>query len=181
MKAKVDAIHPGFGFLSENEHFANAVISNNIHWIGPKPETIKSMGNKDIARDLASKSNVPICPGIDNVLSLDKSELKNQCDNIGYPILVKASAGGGGIGMNVVNNFNDLESAIEKTSTLAKKAFGDGSIFLEKFITNARHIEIQIFGFGQQDLFICTKEIVRCKEDIKKSLKNRPLLILTDL
>lgn len=137
LKAKVDAIHPGFGFLSENEHFANAVISNNIHWIGPKPKTIKSMGNKDIARDLALKSNVPICPGIDNVLSLDKSELKNQCDNIGYPILVKASAGGGGIGMNVVNNFNDLESAIEKTSTLAKKAFGDGSIFLEKFITNA--------------------------------------------
>ena len=150
LKAKVDAIHPGFGFLSENEHFANDVISNNIRWIGPKPETIKSMGNKDIARDLASKSNVPICPGIDNVLSLDKSELKNQCDNIGYPILVKASAGGGGIGMNVVNNFNDLESAIEKTSTLAKKAFGDGSIFLEKFITNARHIEIQVFGFGQQ-------------------------------
>lgn len=149
LKNNVDAIHPGFGFLSENETFASEVIKNKILWVGPKPETIKSMGNKDIARELAEKSNVPICPGIDNIFSLSQEDLQRRCESIGYPILVKASAGGGGIGMNVVNNFLELESAIEKTSSLAQKAFGDGSIFLEKFITNARHIEIQIFGFGK--------------------------------
>ena len=95
LKNKVDAIHPGFGFLSENETFATEVIKNKILWVGPRPETIKSMGNKDIARDLAEKSNVPICPGIDNVFSLSQEDLQRRCESIGYPILVKASAGGG--------------------------------------------------------------------------------------
>ena len=150
MEAKVDAIHPGFGFLSENDQFAQKVIDNQIIWIGPKPETIRSMGNKDVARDLALKSNVPICPGLNEIDKLSKQHLKTECEKIGFPILVKSSAGGGGIGMNIVSNYEDLEKAIEKTSTLAKKAFGDGSIFLEKFITNARHIEIQVFGFGKK-------------------------------
>jgi 3-methylcrotonyl-CoA carboxylase alpha subunit len=108
------------------------------------------MGNKDVARDLALKSNVPICPGINQISNLNSENLKIECEKIGYPILVKSSAGGGGIGMNVVNNYADLEKAIEKTTTLAQKAFGDGSVFLEKFITNARHIEIQVFGFGKK-------------------------------
>ena len=150
LKAKVDGIHPGFGFLSENDQFAQKVIDHQIIWIGPKPETIRSMGNKDVARDLALKSKVPICPGLNEIDKLSKQDLKTECEKIGFPILVKSSAGGGGIGMNVVTNFNDLEKAIEKTTTLAKKAFGDGSIFLEKFITNARHIEVQIFGFGKK-------------------------------
>lgn len=148
LEANVDAIHPGFGFLSENDRFAQEVIDNQIVWIGPKPETIRSMGNKDIARDLALKSNVPICPGINEISNLSSEDLKIECQKIGYPILVKSSAGGGGIGMNVVNTYEDLEKAIEKTTSLAEKAFGDGSVFLEKFITNARHIEIQVFGFG---------------------------------
>tara|TARA_B100000965_G_scaffold39273_2_gene28896 strand:+ start:983 stop:2491 length:1509 start_codon:yes stop_codon:yes gene_type:complete len=149
LKAKVDAIHPGFGFLSENDQFAQKIIDSQIVWIGPKPETIRSMGNKDIARNLALKSNVPICPGINEIANLTNEQLKKECEKIGFPILVKSSAGGGGIGMNVVNSFSDLEKAIDKTSNLAKKAFGDGSVFLEKFITNARHIEIQVFGFGK--------------------------------
>ncbi len=150
IEAKVDAIHPGFGFLSENDQFAQKVIDNQIIWIGPKPETIRSMGNKDVARDLALKSNVPICPGINEIDKLSKQHLKIECEKIGFPILVKSSAGGGGIGMNIVSNYDDLEKAIEKTTTLAKKAFGDGSFFIEKFITNARHIEIQVFGFGEK-------------------------------
>ena len=149
-ETKADAVHPGFGFLSENDSFAQEVIDNQITWIGPKPETIRSMGNKDVARDLALKSNVPICPGINQISNLSSENLKIECEKIGYPILVKSSAGGGGIGMNVVNNYADLEKAIEKTTTLAQKAFGDGSVFLEKFITNARHIEIQVFGFGKK-------------------------------
>ena len=149
-KTNSDAIHPGFGFLSENADFAEKVIQNQITWIGPKPKNIKEMGNKTKALELAKKANVPVSPSINNPLSLNEEDLKKQCEKIQYPILVKASAGGGGIGMSVAHNFSELKKTMEKTSNLATKAFGDGTIFLEKFITNARHIEIQIFGFGKQ-------------------------------
>ena len=149
LKLKADAIHPGYGFLAENDKFAQQVIDAGIVWIGPKPNTIVSMGNKDIARDLALKSNLPICPGLNNK-DLQKDDLEKKCNEIGFPILIKASAGGGGIGMQIVKNYNELVKSIEKTKNLAKKAFGNSDIFLEKFIKNARHIEIQIFGFGEK-------------------------------
>ncbi len=148
-KVKADAIHPGYGFLAENDQFAQKVIDAGIVWIGPKPNTIVSMGNKDIARDLALKSNLPICPGLNNK-DLKKDDLEKKCNEIGFPILVKASAGGGGIGMQIVNNYSELVKSVEKTKNLAKKAFGNSDVFLEKFIKNARHIEIQIFGFGEK-------------------------------
>jgi len=149
LKLKADAIHPGYGFLAENDKFAQQVIDAGIVWIGPKPNTIVSMGNKDIARDLALKNNLPICPGLNNK-DLQKDDLEKKCNEIGFPILIKASAGGGGIGMQIVKNYNELVKSIEKTKNLAKKAFGNSDIFLEKFIKNARHIEIQIFGFGEK-------------------------------
>jgi len=148
-KVKADAIHPGYGFLAENDQFAQKVIDAGIVWIGPKPNTIVSMGNKDIARDLALKSNLPICPGLKNK-DLEKDDLEKECNEIGFPILVKASTGGGGIGMQIVNNYSELVKSVEKTKNLAKKAFGNSDVFLEKFIKNARHIEIQIFGFGEK-------------------------------
>jgi len=148
-KAKADAIHPGYGFLAENDQFAQKVMDAGIVWIGPKPNTIVSMGNKDIARDLALKNNLPICPGLNNK-NLEKDDLEKKCNEIGFPILIKASAGGGGIGMQIVNNYSELVKSIEKTKNLAKKAFGNSDVFLEKFIKNARHIEIQIFGFGEK-------------------------------
>ena len=148
-KVKADAIHPGYGFLAENDQFAQQVIDAGIVWIGPKPNTIVSMGNKDIARNLALKSNLPICPGLNNK-DLEKDDLEKKCNEIGFPILIKASAGGGGIGMQIVNNYSELVKSIEKTKNLAKKAFGNSDVFLEKFIKNARHIEIQIFGFGEK-------------------------------
>ena len=107
------------------------------------------MGNKDIARNLALKNNLPICPGLNNK-DLEKDDLEKKCNEIGFPILIKASAGGGGIGMQIVNNYSELVKSIEKTKNLAKKAFGNSDVFLEKFIKNARHIEIQIFGFGEK-------------------------------
>ncbi len=149
LKSKADAIHPGYGFLSENAEFAQNVIDSGLVWIGPKPNSITSMGNKDVARELAIKSNLPICPGLKND-ELDSNDLEKKCIDIGYPILIKASAGGGGIGMQIVNNFNELKSAIEKTKNLANKAFGNSDIFLEKFIRNSRHIEIQVFGYGEK-------------------------------
>ena len=148
LKTKADAIHPGYGFLSENAEFAQNVIDAGLIWIGPKPDTIISMGNKDIARERAIKSDLPICPGLKNN-ELSSDNLEKKCLDIGYPILIKASAGGGGIGMQIVNNFNELKAAIDKTKNLAKKAFGNSDIFLEKFIRNSRHIEIQVFGYGE--------------------------------
>ena len=96
MKSKADAIHPGYGFLAENDQFARQVINSGIVWIGPKPETIASMGNKDVARELAIKSDLPICPGL-NKNEIDSESLEKRCNDIGYPILVKASAGGGAV------------------------------------------------------------------------------------
>ena len=150
LSSKADAIHPGYGFLSENAEFAQSVMDSGITWIGPKPNNIPSMGNKDIARELAIKSNLPICPGLKND-EIESSDLEKKCMEIGYPILIKASAGGGGIGMQIVNNFNELKTAVDKTKNLAKKAFGNSDIFLEKFIRNSRHIEIQIFGYGERN------------------------------
>lgn len=151
-KLNADAIHPGYGFMAENAEFAQDVIDSGITWIGPKPNTIISMGNKDIARELAIKNNLPICPGLNNS-ELDDADLEKKCNEIGYPILIKASAGGGGIGMQIANNYEQLIQSIEKTKNLAKKAFGNSDIFLEKFISNARHIEIQVFGFGEKKSF----------------------------
>ena len=148
-KLNADAIHPGYGFMAENAKFAQNVIDSGIIWIGPKPSTIISMGNKDVARDLAIKNNLPICPGLKDE-DLKKDDLEKKCNEIGYPILIKASAGGGGIGMRIANNYEELIQSIEKTKNLAKKAFGNSDIFLEKFISNARHIEIQVFGLGEK-------------------------------
>ena len=148
-KLNADAIHPGYGFMAENAEFAQKVIDSGIIWIGPKPNTIISMGNKDMARELAIRNNLPICPGLNNE-ELKKDGLEKKCNEIGFPILIKASAGGGGIGMQIANNYEQLVQSIEKTKNLAKKAFGNSDIFLEKFISNARHIEIQVFGLGEK-------------------------------
>ena len=148
-KLSVDAIHPGYGFMAENAEFAKKIINSGIIWIGPTPSTILSMGNKDIARELAIKNDLPICPGLKND-ELDSEDLEDKCNKIGFPILIKASAGGGGIGMQIANNYEQLVQSIEKTKNLAQKAFGNSDIFLEKFISNARHIEIQVFGLGDK-------------------------------
>ena len=148
LKTNADAIHPGYGFLAENNQFAKKIIDSDIVWIGPPPETIISMGNKETARALAAESGVPICPGI-NQNELEEG-LEEKCKTIGFPILVKASAGGGGIGMQIAKDYNQLKEVIEKTKNLAEKAFGNSDIFLEKYIANARHIEIQIFGYGEK-------------------------------
>ena len=149
LKTNVDAIHPGYGFLAENDQFAKKIIDSDLVWIGPTPETIISMGNKETARILAVESGVPICPGI-NQNELEEKDLEEKCKTIGFPILVKASAGGGGIGMQIAKDYNQLKEVIEKTKNLAGKAFGNSDIFLEKYIANARHIEIQIFGYGEK-------------------------------
>ncbi|MGB0714320.1 MAG: acetyl-CoA carboxylase biotin carboxylase subunit [Phycisphaerae bacterium] len=141
-----DAIHPGYGFLSENAAFAQACQDAGITFIGPEPRVIKAMGDKIEAKSIMQQAGVPTVPGWsgDHGASLDV--IRKAADEIGYPLLVKAAAGGGGKGMRVVDQASDLDASVEAAGREAKAAFGDARIFLEKFIRNPRHIEFQIFG-----------------------------------
>jgi 3-methylcrotonyl-CoA carboxylase alpha subunit len=147
-ETKADAIHPGYGFLSENAGFAEAVTAAGLVWIGPQPDVILAMGDKQRARDLASAAGVPVVPGSGRFAEGETDGLAEAAARVGYPLLVKASAGGGGIGMRRVDNEADLLKTVAATQSMAGKSFGDGSIFLERFVPKARHIEIQVFGFG---------------------------------
>jgi 3-methylcrotonyl-CoA carboxylase alpha subunit len=143
-----DAIHPGYGFLSENAAFAKAVADAGLVWIGPQPEVILAMGDKQRARDLASAAGVPVVPGSGRFAEGETVGLIEAAARVGYPLLVKSSAGGGGIGMRRVDHEADLAKTVAATQSMAGKSFGDGSVFLERFVPKARHIEIQVFGFG---------------------------------
>ena len=136
-KTGADAIHPGYGFLSENSIFARKVIRNNIIWIGPTPHVIKVMGDKIKAKELAIKAKVP---------TLEKAESIKDSKQLGFPLLIKAAAGGGGKGMRIVNNKNELKDAVAAAKREAKTGFDDERVFIEKYIKKSRHIEIQILG-----------------------------------
>jgi acetyl-CoA carboxylase biotin carboxylase subunit len=140
-----DGIHPGFGFLSENAKFARICKSCGIHFIGPKAKMIEQMGDKAKARELMIKAGVPVVPGSDGVLK-DVEEVRKTAKQIGYPVILKAVAGGGGRGMRIVHKEEELEKAFHTASNEAKGAFGDGSMYMEKYITSPRHIEFQILG-----------------------------------
>ena len=142
------AIHPGYGFLAENADFAIRVKKAGLIWVGPSPGDITAMGDKQRARALAEAAGVPVSPGSQRLLTGDFAGLEGAASSIGYPLLVKASAGGGGIGMRLVEEVGQLIDVATATATMAERAFGDGTIYLEKYIANARHIEIQIFGYG---------------------------------
>ena len=141
----VDGIHPGYGFLSENDAFAKKVTDNGITFIGPKPKSITVMGSKLAAKEAVKHYNIPMVPGIEEAIT-DIDKAKKIADGIGYPILIKASAGGGGKGMRVVNQASDFESQMNRAISEAVSAFGDGSVFIEKYVASPRHIEIQVLA-----------------------------------
>jgi acetyl/propionyl-CoA carboxylase alpha subunit len=147
-RSGADAVHPGYGFLSENAGFAEAVGAAGLTWIGPSPQSIRDMGDKQRARELAQASGVPVLPGSPRFHFGALDGLDAAGEAIGYPLLVKAAAGGGGIGMRRVDSPDQLRGAAEATQSMAQKAFGDGTIYLERYIERARHVEIQVFGFG---------------------------------
>ena len=146
--SKADAIHPGYGFLAENADFAEDVEAADLIWIGPRAQTIRQMGDKNAARKMAQAAGVPVLPGSERVAVSDFDALTHAGERIGYPLLIKAAAGGGGIGMRLVQSPEQLSDVAQATSVLAERAFGDGGIFLERFVANARHVEVQVFGFG---------------------------------
>ena len=146
--AQADSIHPGYGFLAENPRFAERVLADGLIWIGPRPKTIEDMGDKERARLLAKAAGVPVLPGSPRFGPHDVSGLEQEAERVGYPLLVKAAAGGGGIGMQRVDGPEKLAGVVDSTQKMAERAFGDGTVYLERLVPKARHIEIQVFGFG---------------------------------
>jgi len=142
---QAQAIHPGFGFLAENSIFAGMCAECNIKFIGPSADVIDAMGNKSNARELMIKAGVPVIPGSDGVVE-NAEQAKEVAKRLGYPVMVKASAGGGGKGIRIVRDESELENAYESAKSETKAAFGDDTMYMEKVIENARHIEIQILG-----------------------------------
>jgi len=139
-----DAIHPGYGFLAENAAFAKAVTDAGIKFIGPSSEAIEKLGDKSAARRLAVEANVPVVPGSDNVSSAD--EAVATVEEIGYPVMIKAAAGGGGRGIRVAENEEELREAVQAAKREAQSAFGDGTLYLEKFLAGPRHVEVQVMA-----------------------------------
>ncbi len=151
LAAGADAVHPGYGFLSENASFAAAVIDAGLTWVGPPPAAIEAMGSKLGARRIMGTAGVPVLPGAD-LTGVDDASLHALADEVGWPVLVKASAGGGGRGMRVVRHPEDLAGALVSARREATAAFGDGTVFLERYVDRPRHIEIQIFGDAHGDV-----------------------------
>ncbi|MFT3967722.1 MAG: acetyl-CoA carboxylase biotin carboxylase subunit [Sphingobium sp.] len=143
-----DAIHPGYGFLSENARFAEIVEAHGIIFVGPKPEHIRTMGDKVEAKRTAGALGLPLVPGTDGAIG-DVEEAKVIAGRIGYPVLVKAASGGGGRGMKVVPDESQFETLMKQAGSEAKAAFGDDTVYLEKYLGNPRHIEFQVFGDGK--------------------------------
>jgi len=146
-QAGAKAIHPGYGFLAENADFARAVTEAGLTWIGPSPECIDAMGSKINARNLMAAAGVPVAAGTTEPVS-DVDEAVRLAGGIGYPVMVKASAGGGGIGMSVAESEDDLRKAFDTARTRAERFFGDPAILLERYLPSARHVEVQILGLA---------------------------------
>lgn len=147
--AHVDAVHPGYGFLAENDEFADAIEQSGFAFIGPKGDTIRKMGNKVSAIKAMKAAGIPCIPGSNGELGSDEATNKSLAETIGYPIIIKAAGGGGGRGMRVVRHEQELINTIATTKTEAQAAFGNGSVYMEKFLENPRHIEIQVLADGQ--------------------------------
>jgi len=140
-----DAIHPGYGFLAENASFSEICTESNIKFIGPSPQMIRAMGDKAFAKDTMRKNGVPVIPGSDGLIP-DINEGKKIAEEIGYPVIIKASAGGGGKGMRIVWTDEEFEKAFQTAQTEAEASFGNPEVYLEKYIENPRHVEIQVLG-----------------------------------
>ncbi|MEM7539766.1 MAG: acetyl-CoA carboxylase biotin carboxylase subunit [Chloroflexota bacterium] len=173
-----DAVHPGYGFLSENANFAEAVQAAGLTFIGPNPEAIRIMGSKTAARTRMIAANVPVVPGYQE--DADDEALSNAAKPIGYPLLVKAAAGGGGKGMRVVREAEDLLSAIQSAQREAQNAFGNDTVFLEKLVENAHHIEFQIMGDQQGNIVHLFERECSIQRRHQKIIEETPSPILDD-
>ena len=173
-----DAIHPGYGFLSENAQFAEIVESHDIVWIGPKPEHIRTMGDKIEAKRSAGALGLPLVPGSDGAVS-EIGEAKAIAEAAGYPVIIKAASGGGGRGMKVCNGPDELETLIAQAGTEAKAAFGDATVYIEKYLGNPRHIEFQVFGDGNGTAIHLGERDCSLQRRHQKVLEEAPSPVIT--
>ena len=174
----VDAIHPGYGFLSENADFAEEAEKNNIIFIGPKSKAIKIMGSKLAAKDAVKQYNIPMVPGFDEAIT-DVEKAKVIAKEVGFPILIKASAGGGGKGMRVVESEADFESQMDRAISEAIAAFGDGSVFIEKYVGSPRHIEIQVMADSYGNVLYLFERECSIQRRHQKVIEEAPSSVLT--
>lgn len=178
LKLNVDAIHPGYGFLSENGDFAEKVEQSGITFIGPKSHAIRIMGSKLAAKDAVKKYNIPMVPGVDKAITNPK-EAAQIAKEIGFPILIKASAGGGGKGMRIVETENAIEEQMARAIGEATSAFGDGSVFVEKYITSPRHIEIQVLADSHGNIIHFFERECSVQRRHQKVIEEAPSSVLT--
>ena len=172
-----DAVHPGYGFLSENAGFAQAVVDAGIKWIGPSPEVIAMMGDKLSAKRIMQEADVPTLPAIELT---EETDLAAAAEEIGYPVLVKASAGGGGRGMRIVEAAQDLQAAVEGARREAGSSFGDDTVFLEKWLAVSRHVELQILGDQHGNLVHCFERECSIQRRHQKIIEEAPSPAVTD-
>lgn len=173
-----DGIHPGYGFLSENATFAQMVEDNGITFIGPKPHAIKVMGNKLAAKEAVRDYDIPMVPGIEEAIT-DVALAEKVAKEIGFPILIKASAGGGGKGMRVVENLKDLPEQMQRAISEAQAAFGDGSVFIEKYVGSPRHIEIQVLADTHDNIVHLFERECSVQRRHQKVVEEAPSAVLT--
>jgi propionyl-CoA carboxylase alpha chain len=174
----VDAIHPGYGFLSENATFSRKVSQAGLIFIGPSPESIETMGSKLSAKLAAKKYNIPLVPGTEEAIS-DIPAAKQRAAEIGYPVLIKASAGGGGKGMRLVHSEEEFEEQMNRAISEAQAAFGDGAVFIEKFVTAPRHIEIQVLGDKHGNIIHLFERECSIQRRHQKVVEEAPSSVLT--
>jgi acetyl-CoA carboxylase biotin carboxylase subunit len=176
--AHADAIHPGYGFLSENAQFAEIVELHNIIWIGPKPEHIRTMGDKVEAKRTAAKLGLPLVPGSDGPVETIE-EAKKIAAETGYPVIIKAASGGGGRGMKVVEAEGQLEALMMQAGSEAKAAFGDATVYIEKYLGDPRHIEFQVFGDGKGNAIHLGERDCSLQRRHQKVLEEAPSPVIT--
>ena len=179
LKTGADAIHPGYGFLSENAGFAKMVQAAGLIFIGPSPEAMEIMGNKLAAKAAALKYNIPMVPGTEEAIT-DIEEAKRRAVEVGFPILIKAAAGGGGKGMRIVNQVDDFEEQMQLAVSEATSAFGDGSVFIERYVSSPRHIEIQILGDTHGHIVHLFERECSIQRRHQKVIEEAPSSVLTE-
>jgi len=173
-----DALHPGYGFLSERAILPRLCAENGIEFVGPRPETIAALGDKIEARNLAAAAGVPLVPGSSDIAS--SADARREADRIGYPVLIKASAGGGGRGMVIAHNAEEAEAGFVRASAEALAAFGDGTLFIERFVGQARHVEVQLMGDGHGNVVHFGERDCSIQRRYQKLLEEAPCTAMPD-
>ena len=173
----VDAIHPGYGFLSESQRFAEIIEEHNIKFIGPKSQHIQMMGNKITAKKIMDENGMPTVEGLNDISDLNK--MKNLIDLIGLPVIIKAASGGGGKGMRIIKKYEELEKSIKEAKIEAKKSFNDDTVYIEKFLSNPKHIEIQILADAHGNVITLGERDCSIQRKHQKLIEESPSTVLS--